>query len=86
MSGSALNHEARRAIVALLRDGEMSAGAIAEALGRARPGVSHHLSCLLDSGLVTCRQERAHRHYALRVPEVLSAWDEYVAESAAEDD
>ena len=79
MSGVALKHEVRRAIVGLLRDGEMTAGAIASALGRARPGVSHHLSCLLDHGLVVCRHERAHRHYALDVAKVLAAWDAYVA-------
>jgi DNA-binding transcriptional ArsR family regulator len=56
----------------------MTAGAIAEKLGRARPGVSHHLSCLLDNELITCRQERAHRYYTLQARRVLEAWDRYV--------
>ncbi|MEZ0229776.1 MAG: ArsR/SmtB family transcription factor [Planctomycetota bacterium] len=78
MSDIVLSHETRRSILLLLRDGEKTAGAIAEELGRARPGVSHHLACLLDNGLVACRQERAHRFYALDVRTALEAWDEYV--------
>jgi DNA-binding transcriptional ArsR family regulator len=78
-----LNHDTRRRIVSLLRNGEMTAGAIAEALGRARPGVSHHLSTLLEHGLIVCRQERAHRHYALDIAKTLRAWDVYVQSGGA---
>jgi DNA-binding transcriptional ArsR family regulator len=77
---SPLSSEARRAIVTLLRNGDRSAGEIAEALGRPRPGVSHHLSRLLDCGLVRCRQDGAHRYYSLDPNRVLAAWDEYVGD------
>ena len=52
---SALGDGNRRAIVALLRDGEMSVQEIADALPISRPAVSRHLRLLKNAGLVTDR-------------------------------
>ena len=75
-----LKHETRRTIVSLLREGEMSAGALAEALERPRPGVSHHLSCLLDRDIVTVRTVGATRIYTLNFERALAAWNELLRE------
>lgn len=52
----ALADPTRRAILALLRKGEMTAGEIAERFPISKPSVSHHLSALKAAGLV--RDER----------------------------
>ena len=62
-----LDHPARRTIVSLLRQGELAAGAMADALGRRRPGVSYHLSVLNEGGLVHCRIDGQRRIYRLDV-------------------
>jgi DNA-binding transcriptional ArsR family regulator len=70
-----LEHEARRTIVCLLRDGEKSAGELARAFERPRPGVAHHLSVLLERGIVHARVEGARRLYALDAERALDAWN-----------
>lgn len=67
-------------IVTLLGNRELSAGDIAKALSRPRPGVSHHLSVLLENGIVTCRHERGFRYYRLEPRRALAAWDEYLGD------
>jgi DNA-binding transcriptional ArsR family regulator len=52
---SALGDSNRRAIVALLHDGEKSVQEIADALPISRPAVSRHLRLLKDAGLVADR-------------------------------
>jgi DNA-binding transcriptional ArsR family regulator len=80
-----LRHDARRAIVLLLRDGERTAGAIAQALRRPRPGVSHHLSCLLTNGIVNVRAVGQSRVYTLDFQGALGAWNDLLAESDRDD-
>lgn len=75
-----LNHEVRRGIVGLLRDGDRTAGAIADALNRRRPNVSYHLSFLLSHGVVVCRTEGKNRIYSLDTPVVLAAWNAYMSQ------
>lgn len=51
----------RRAIIALLRDGEKSVQEIADALPISRPAVSRHLRLLKGAGLVADRAEGNRR-------------------------
>lgn len=64
-----LGDPVRRRILELLADGEMPAGAIADAIHRdfdiSQPAVSQHLKVLRDSGLVTVRAEGTRNIYAL---------------------
>ncbi len=55
----------RLAILALLHDGELSVGAIAECLSRPVPGVSQHLAKLRTGRLVTTRRDGATVYYRL---------------------
>lgn len=59
----------RRRILELLADGEMSSGAVSEAIGEefgiSQPGVSQHLKVLRENGFATVRPEGARRLYAV---------------------
>lgn len=48
----ALADPTRRQILELLRDGDLTAGQIAEHFDMTKPSVSHHLSTLRSAGLV----------------------------------
>jgi DNA-binding transcriptional ArsR family regulator len=76
----ALVEPRRREILRLVRDGELTAGAIA---GRfpdvARPTVSQHLRVLRGAGLVAERREGTRRFYRAR-PDALAELQEFVAE------
>ena len=61
----ALGDPNRRAIVELLRDGDRSVQALADALPISRPAVSKHLRLLKQAGLVTDRAEGTRRLYRL---------------------
>lgn len=57
----------RRAILRLVRDGELAAGEIASHFPAiSRPAVSQHLKVLTDSGLVDVRAEGNRRMYRWR--------------------
>ena len=49
----ALNDETRREILNLLREEDLTAGAIAEAFEISKPSISHHLDLLKQAGLVS---------------------------------
>ena len=53
----------RRQILALVRDGELSAGEIAAHFDVTRPAVSQHLGVLKEAGLVTERRNGTRRLY-----------------------
>ncbi len=53
----------RRAILALVRDSELSAGEIAAGFEISRPAVSQHLAVLLEAGLLSERREGTYRYY-----------------------
>ena len=56
----------RRAILESLgRAGELTVGALAEAVGQSVPLVSRHLAVLRAAGLVVERRSGRHRHYRL---------------------
>src|SRR5204863_8880140 len=61
----------RRQILALVRDGELSAGEIAAHFDVTRPAVSQHLTVLKEAGLVDERRNGTRRLYRAR-PEGLA--------------
>src|ERR671936_1672495 len=69
----------RREILSLVRDGELSAGEIAEHFDVTRPAVSQHLSVLKEAGLVTERRNGTRRFYRAR-PEGLAEVREFLEE------
>jgi DNA-binding transcriptional ArsR family regulator len=80
----------RREILRLVRDGERTAGEIAEAFDVTRPAISQHIGVLKEAGLVDERREGTRRFYRAR-PEGLRElqrfleefWDEGLAKLKA---
>ncbi len=66
----------RRAILELLRGGELPAGDLVEATGLSQPGVSKHLKLLREAGLVSVRPDGQRRLYRLEAAQLatLDAW------------
>lgn len=50
---NALSDATRREILTMLRDGDMTAGEIADRFALSKPTVSHHLNILKQAGLIT---------------------------------
>jgi DNA-binding transcriptional ArsR family regulator len=69
----------RRQILTLVRDGELSAGEIAEHFDVTRPAVSQHLTVLKEAGLVDERRNGTRRLYRAR-PEGLADLKEFLEE------
>lgn len=68
MSGDvfkALSDPTRREILRLLRDGDLTAGAIAERFSISKPSVSHHLATLRHAGLVNAERRGQEIVYSL---------------------
>jgi DNA-binding transcriptional ArsR family regulator len=63
----ALGHPVRRKIVAMLQDGPMTSGEIAEAFDMAWPSVTGHLTALKDAGLVEAEKEGTSIRYRLNI-------------------
>jgi DNA-binding transcriptional ArsR family regulator len=61
----ALADPTRRAILRLLRRGEMTAGELAERFDMTKPSVSHHFAVLKQANLITSRREGKQIYYAL---------------------
>jgi DNA-binding transcriptional ArsR family regulator len=61
----ALSNETRSKIVDLVREREMTAGAIARHFKLTRPGVSQHIGILRAAGLLDERRVGAKRLYAI---------------------
>ena len=62
---AALADPTRRALLALLAQGELAAGELAERFPVSRPAISRHLRVLREAGLVRSRVEGRRRLYAL---------------------
>jgi DNA-binding transcriptional ArsR family regulator len=77
-SFEAIADPTRRAILDLLRDGEMAAGEIAENFSVSRPAVARHVGVLRRAGLVTERRVSRSRIYALN-PQGLEEIDRWIA-------
>src|SRR2546422_6391552 len=69
----------RRQILALVRDGELSAGEIALHFDVTRPAVSQHLTVLKEAGLVDERRNGTKRLYRAR-PEGLAELKQFLEE------
>jgi DNA-binding transcriptional ArsR family regulator len=69
----ALSHPARRQIVAMLRQGPMVSGEIAQAFDMAWPSVTAHLAALKGAGLVECEREGTSIRYRLNISAVEEA-------------
>ncbi|HEY4397122.1 MAG TPA: metalloregulator ArsR/SmtB family transcription factor [Acidimicrobiia bacterium] len=62
----ALAEPRRRDILHLVRDDELSAGAIASHFDVSRPAISQHLRVLKDAGLLGERRDGTRRMYRVR--------------------
>jgi DNA-binding transcriptional ArsR family regulator len=74
----ALAEPNRRTILGLLRQSELPAGALVEAVGLSQPGVSKHLKTLREAGLVSVRADGQRRLYRIE-PEKLAEIDAWLA-------
>jgi DNA-binding transcriptional ArsR family regulator len=63
----ALADATRRAILRMLRDADLSAGAIAGAFDVTRPAISRHLRVLREAGLVVDEPQGRERVYRLEI-------------------
>jgi ArsR family transcriptional regulator, arsenate/arsenite/antimonite-responsive transcriptional repressor len=72
----ALADPTRRQILGLLRQGEMTAGDLAEQFDMTKPSMSHHFAVLKDADLLTSRREGQQIWYGLNttVLQDLMAW------------
>ena len=72
----ALGDPTRREILALLRHGEMTAGALAEKFDMTKPSMSHHFAVLKEADLITTRREGQQIWYGLNTTVVqdVMAW------------
>ena len=72
----ALADPTRREILDLLRQGEMTAGALAEKFDMTKPSMSHHFAVLRDADLITSRRDGQQIWYGLNTTVVqdLMAW------------
>jgi ArsR family transcriptional regulator, arsenate/arsenite/antimonite-responsive transcriptional repressor len=72
----ALNDPTRRQILELLRNGNLTAGEIAEQFEMTKPSISHHLDLLRQAGLVDSTKQGQFITYALNttVLDELLAW------------
>jgi DNA-binding transcriptional ArsR family regulator len=71
----ALGHPTRIAIVEVLRDGELPAGAIIERLGLEQANASQHLAVLRTKQIVTSRKEGNQVFYSVRDPVLIEVLD-----------
>jgi ArsR family transcriptional regulator, arsenate/arsenite/antimonite-responsive transcriptional repressor len=61
----ALSDENRRKILDLLRNGDLTAGEIANHFEMSKPGISQHLSVLKNAGLVYAIKRGQYVYYSL---------------------
>jgi ArsR family transcriptional regulator len=71
----ALAHPTRIAIVDLLRDGELSAGALIERLGVEQANASQHLTILRTKHILVNRKAGNQVFYSVRDPLILEVLD-----------
>ncbi|MBL7804376.1 MAG: winged helix-turn-helix transcriptional regulator [Saprospiraceae bacterium] len=72
----ALNDPTRRAILEMLRDGDLTAGDIADRFEMTKPSISHHLDLLRQADLVTNYRRGQFIYYSLNmsVLDEIAAW------------
>jgi DNA-binding transcriptional ArsR family regulator len=72
----ALSDSTRREILALLRNGEKTAGDLAEHFDMTKPSMSHHFAVLKEADLIISRREGQQIWYALNTTVIqdVMAW------------
>jgi DNA-binding transcriptional ArsR family regulator len=70
-----LAHPTRIAIVELLRDGELAAGAIIQRLGLEQANASQHFSVLRTKGIVSSRRAGNQVFYSIRDQSLIQVLD-----------
>jgi DNA-binding transcriptional ArsR family regulator len=63
----------RLQILNLLKWGELSAGALVQALGVAKANLSQHLSVMRQKGILATRREGTTIYYRLALPQIIEA-------------
>ena len=71
----ALAHPSRIAIIEVLKDGELPAGAIQERIGVEQANLSQHLAVLRSRQIIVNRKEGNQVFYSLRDPMLLEVLD-----------
>lgn len=61
----ALSDETRRKIIALLKNGDLTAGQIADAFTISKPSISHHLNVLKQADLIWDQRQGQNIIYSL---------------------
>lgn len=69
----ALSDPSRRRIIQLLKNGDLSAGEIAEHFDMAKPSISHHLNLLKQANLVTSEKQGQSVIYSLNTTTLQNA-------------
>ncbi len=69
----------RRQILEVLRQGELSAGAIAKRFEMTKPAISHHLSALKEAGLVIDKRKGQKIIYSIKQDSIVAVWDDFLA-------
>ncbi|HUC81895.1 MAG TPA: autorepressor SdpR family transcription factor [Flavisolibacter sp.] len=72
----ALNDATRREILELLKDGDKTAGEIADSFAISKPSISHHLDLLKQAGLVESVKQGQFIYYSLNttVVDEIAKW------------
>jgi len=65
----ALSDKTRLRLLALMADGEVSVGYLADTLGESQPKISRHLAYLRTSGLVSTRRDGKWIYYGIETQE-----------------
>ncbi len=71
----ALNDATRREILEILKDGDLSAGEIADKFDMTKPSISHHLDLLRQADLVVSVKKGQFIYYSLN----MTVFDEIMA-------
>jgi len=72
----AVNDSTRREILELLKDGDKTAGEIADSFNISKPSISHHLDLLKQAGLVESLKQGQFISYSLNttVVDEIAKW------------
>ena len=72
----ALNDATRREILELLKEGDKTAGEIADCFAISKPSISHHLDLLKQAGLVEAQKQGQFIYYSLNttVVDEIAKW------------
>lgn len=72
----ALNDATRREILTLLKEGDKTAGEIADHFNLTKPSISHHLDLLKQAGLVEAEKQGQYVLYSLNttVVDEIAQW------------